>query len=82
MNLTAPEIILAVAAWVTLTWLAARAWDATRAWLDTRRRELPPPATMTLDRVACRICHGRLIGSERAYGTCGHCGGRHTRSST
>lgn len=80
MTLTTPEIILAVAAWATLTWLAARAWDATRAWLTTRGGELPP--AMTLDRVACRICHGRLIGSERAYGTCGHCGGRHTRSST
>ena len=24
----------------------------------------------------CRVCSGVLIGSEKRYGTCGHCGGR------
>lgn len=24
----------------------------------------------------CSSCGGKLIGTERAFGTCGHCGGR------
>lgn len=82
MNLTTSEILLAVAGWLTLTWLAVRAWDATRDWIQLRR--LPPatpPAWFTLPtprppRDHCFVCNGALIGSERAYGTCGHCGGR------
>ena len=27
----------------------------------------------------CRVCSGVLIGTEKQYGTCGHCGGRSVR---
>lgn len=83
MSLTAPEILLAVAGWLTLTWLAVRAWDATRDWVHIRRLPPPtPPAWLTFPttprptRDTCLVCNGELVGSERAYGTCGHCGGR------
>ena len=29
----------------------------------------------------CATCGGPLIGGELAFGTCGHCGGRHLKPS-
>ena len=47
-------------------------WWAFTRW--TGKDTTMPDTTKT-----CAVCGGELIGSELAYGTCGHCGGRALR---
>lgn len=38
--------------------------------------------TKGLEGRRCDVCRGELIGTELAFGTCGHCGGRSINPTT
>jgi hypothetical protein len=82
MNLTTPETILAVAAWIAITVAVTYTIDAILEWIHTRDHPHPLDhlnqltSTPAIDR--CFICRHQLD----PQGACGNCGARRHETRT